>query len=68
MKKLIVLFGITLLSASLAGCSGMTKREQGMLAGGAVGGVAGNLVTGGSGVGTAVGAVGGALVGREIAK
>ena len=68
MKKLMILFGVILVTAALSGCNGMSKGEKGMLAGGAVGGVAGNVLTGGSGVGTAVGAVGGALVGREMAK
>ena len=68
MKKLIVLFSMVLISASLAGCSNMTRGEKGMLAGGAVGGIAGNLLTGGSGLGTAFGAVGGALVGNKMAK
>ena len=68
MKKLIVLFGMILVAASLSGCNGMSKGEKGMLAGGAVGGIAGNVLTGGSGLGTAIGAVGGAFAGRQMSK
>ena len=47
------------LAMSLGACSDMTHQERGTLAGAAIGGVAGNVVTGGSTAGT----LGGAAVG-----
>lgn len=46
----------------LAGCSGMSTRQQNAATGAAVGGVAGAVLTGGSAVGT----VGGAAIGGWI--
>ena len=44
------------LALSLGACSDMTHQERGTLAGAAIGGVAGNVVTGGSTAGTLGGA------------
>jgi osmotically inducible lipoprotein OsmB len=49
----------------LAGC---TNREVGTVGGAAVGGVAGNALTGGSTVGTVAGAVGGGVIGNQISR
>lgn len=49
-------------SIGLAGCAGMTHRQQSAATGAAVGGVAGAVLTGGSALGT----VGGAAIGGYI--
>ena len=49
-------------SLALAGCAGMTHRQQNAATGAAVGGVAGAVLTGGSALGT----VGGAAIGGWI--
>jgi len=41
---------------------------MGTVGGAALGGVAGNVLTGGSAVGTAVGAVGGGIIGNQVSK
>ncbi|SCK22029.1 glycine zipper 2TM domain-containing protein [Vogesella sp. LIG4] len=53
---------ITLILTSLAGCAGMTQRQQNTAIGAAIGGVAGSILTNGSGIGT----VGGAAIGGVI--
>lgn len=45
-----------------------TNREMGTIGGAAAGGVAGNVLTGGSAAGTAVGAVGGGIIGNQLTK
>lgn len=66
MKKIVLLSVALAMGVSvLASC---TNRDMATVGGAAVGGVAGNLVTGGSGVGTAVGAVGGGLIGNQMAR
>ncbi len=52
----------------LGACSDMSRQEKGTLAGAAVGGVAGNVVTGGSTAGTLGGAAVGGVVGHEVSK
>ncbi len=69
MKKLLIVCALICSINILSGCSNMNNRQTaGMVGGGVLGGVAGNLLTGGSAVGTGIGAVGGALVGNELAK
>ncbi len=53
---------------ALGACADMTHQERGTLAGAAVGGVAGNVVTGGSTAGTLGGAAVGGVVGHEVTK
>ena len=48
----------------LAGCAGMTHRQQSAATGAAVGGVAGAVLTGGSALGTVGGAAIGGLIGH----
>lgn len=63
------LFVTGLLILSLAGCSGMTTREQRVLSGGAIGAgsgaaisiISGGSVAGGSAIGAAAGVLGGLL-------
>lgn len=63
MKKLTSLLAILLVAGSIAAC---TNKDMATVGGAALGGVAGNAVTGGSTAGTVAGAVGGGLVGRAV--
>lgn len=56
------------LFVALAGCSGMSARDQDMAVGAGAGAVAGAVLTGGSAVGTIGGAAVGGLIGNEIGK
>jgi len=49
---------------ALAGCAGMTHRQQNAATGAAVGSVAGAVLTGGSALGTVGGAAIGGLIGH----
>jgi osmotically inducible lipoprotein OsmB len=69
MKKSTGAICMFILAASLlTGCADMNRRDAGMLGGAAVGGLAGNALTGGSTLGTVAGAAGGAYLGRHIVK
>ncbi|WP_347278657.1 glycine zipper 2TM domain-containing protein [Plasticicumulans sp.] len=57
-----------LLSASLAACAGMSHQDRSTVAGAAVGGVAGSVLTNGSALGTVGGAAVGGVVGHEVSK
>ena len=52
----------------LTGCAGMTEREKSTAIGAGVGAVAGNVITGGSTLGTLGGAAVGGVIGSEAAK
>lgn len=52
----------------LTGCAGMTEREKSTAIGAGVGAVAGNVITGGSTLGTLGGAAVGGVIGNEAAK
>lgn len=52
----------------LGGCSGMTPQQNDTAIGAAVGGAAGNVLTGGSTAGTIGGAAVGGIVGHETSK
>lgn len=66
MKKLISSTLAVILAVSfLAAC---TNRDMATVGGAAVGGVAGNALTGGSAVGTVAGAVGGGVIGNQLAR
>lgn len=52
----------------LVGCSTMTPQQNDTAVGAAVGGVAGNVLTGGSAAGTIGGAAVGGIVGHETSK
>jgi osmotically inducible lipoprotein OsmB len=56
----------SLLIFTLSGCAGMTHRQQNAAVGATVGGVAGAVLTGGSGFGTVGGAVVGGVIGHGI--
>jgi len=69
MKKSAGAICLIVLAASLlSGCANLTRKDAGMLGGAAVGGLAGNALTGGSTLGTVAGAAGGAYLGRHIVK
>ena len=68
MKKTAAVLCTIMLASSLTTMTACRRSDMGLVAGGVVGGFAGNALTGGSGVGTAVGAVGGAYVGHELAR
>jgi osmotically inducible lipoprotein OsmB len=57
-----------LMLTSLAGCAGMSARDQNTAVGAALGGVAGSVLTNGSGVGTVGGAVVGGVIGNQIKR
>ncbi|GEM_PF-1800600 len=68
MKKISSVIATIILSTSLLSLNACTNRDMATVGGGVLGGAAGNVLTGGSGVGTAVGAVGGAVVGNQLAR
>ena len=69
MKRTAIGMMAALIAATmLAGCAGMTAREKSTAIGAGVGGLAGNVISGGSTFGTAAGAAAGAAVGYESAK
>lgn len=66
MKKIILSISTLVLAMGLL-CA-CTNQDMGTVGGAALGGVAGNAITGGSTAGTVVGAVGGGLVGRAVSN
>ena len=66
MKRILLSsFALILAAGLLISCS---NQDMGTVGGAALGGVAGNAITGGSTAGTVVGAVGGGLVGRAVSN
>lgn len=66
MKKLISLSATIFCVLSLL--TACTNREMGTVGGAAIGGVAGNALTGGSTAGTVAGAVGGGIIGNQLTR
>lgn len=66
MKKFISCIAVILMTGLLM--TACTNREMGTVGGAAIGGVAGNALTGGSALGTVAGAVGGGIVGNQMTK
>ncbi|HET9469497.1 MAG TPA: glycine zipper 2TM domain-containing protein [Usitatibacter sp.] len=66
--RLLAVSAGALVALSLGACSDMTRQERGTIAGAAIGGVAGNVVTGGSTAGTLGGAAVGGVVGHEVTR
>ena len=60
------ILAVACLLLSLAGCGEMTPRERNTAIGAAVGGVAGSILTNGSGVGTVGGAAVGGVIGNQV--
>ena len=55
MKKIAGMLSIVVLTTTLlSGCANFTRHDAGIVGGAAAGGVVGNVVTGGSTLGTAV--------------
>lgn len=59
---------LALSALSLGACSNMSHRDKMTAAGAAIGGVAGSVLSNGSGVGTVGGAVVGGVIGNEAGK
>lgn len=70
MKQVLTTLIVLICTASLLGCTEMTRQDVGTLAGGVAGGLLGSTVGGGSGrmVAIAAGAVAGAYLGGAIGK
>lgn len=60
--------GAVVTTLMLGGCSTMTPQEKDTAIGAAVGGAAGNVLTGGSAAGTIGGAAVGGIIGHETSK
>jgi osmotically inducible lipoprotein OsmB len=67
-RRILAAVGGAMLALGLGACSDMSRQERGTVAGAAVGGVAGNVVTGGSTAGTLGGAAVGGVVGHEVTR
>ena len=67
MTKIFSINGIITM-LMLGACSGMTPQEKDTAVGAAVGGVAGNVLSGGSTAGTVGGAAVGGVIGHETSK
>jgi osmotically inducible lipoprotein OsmB len=65
-SRLITVSATLALLLSVAACGNMSRRDQNTATGAAIGGVAGAVLTGGSGVGTVGGAAVGGVIGHEI--
>jgi osmotically inducible lipoprotein OsmB len=67
-QEFIAIAASVIVMLGLAGCSGMSQRDQNTAIGAGVGAVGGAVLTGGSAVGTVGGAAVGGLIGREVKK
>ena len=66
--RILKLAAAAVIALGLGACADMTHQERSTLAGAAVGGVAGNVVTGGSTAGTLGGAAVGGVIGHEVSR
>ncbi len=57
---------LSLVTLTLAACSGMSSQDKSTAAGAGIGAVSGAVLTGGSAVGTVGGAAVGGIIGHEI--
>ena len=64
--RLITASAAALLAFTLGACADMSPRDRNTATGAAVGGVAGAVLTGGSGVGTVGGAAVGGVIGNAV--
>ena len=62
-----VLFAAVAMTA-LAGCAGMSARDQNTAVGAGIGAVGGAVLTGGSAVGTVGGAAIGGVIGNQVGR
>ncbi|MBK1780287.1 glycine zipper 2TM domain-containing protein [Advenella sp. WQ 585] len=59
---------VAVVAAALTGCGHMSTRDKSTIGGAAIGGVAGAVLTGGSGWGTVGGAAVGGVIGNQVGK
>lgn len=67
-QEFVAIAASVVVMLGLAGCSGMSQRDQNTAVGAGIGAVGGAVLTGGSAVGTVGGAAVGGLIGREVNK
>lgn len=67
-RTLVSIVGALTLASALAACGTPTRQQVGVGTGAVLGGVAGNVITGGSTLGTVGGAAVGGVVGNEMSK
>lgn len=67
-KKPAVLAGIMAVLFGLGACADMSTRDKNTVAGAAVGGVAGSVLSNGSALGTVGGAAVGGVIGNDIGR
>lgn len=67
-KKSAAVTAIVAVLLGLGACADMTTREKNTVAGAAIGGVAGSVLSGGSGLGTVGGAAVGGVIGNQVGK
>lgn len=65
-RTLTVNLGVLALLAGLAGCAGMSARDQNTAVGAGIGAVGGAILTNGSAVGTIGGAAVGGVIGNQV--
>jgi osmotically inducible lipoprotein OsmB len=68
MRRTIQALSVMAVALTAAACADMTHQQRDTVAGAAIGGVAGNVVTGGSTAGTLGGAAVGGVVGHEVGR
>ena len=64
--RMIALFGVAWIAASLSGCGSMSGRDRNTATGALIGGAAGAVLTGGSTTGTIGGAAVGGVIGHAV--
>jgi len=67
-KKSAMVAGIVIVLLGLGACADMSTRDKNTAVGAAVGGVAGSVLSNGSGLGTVGGAAVGGVIGNQVGK
>lgn len=67
-RKFFVGAATGLIIISVAGCSGMSRRDSNTVVGAGIGGVAGAVLTGGGALGTLGGAAIGGVIGNQVGQ
>lgn len=67
-KKSALVTGVVGLIFTLGACADMSARDKSTVAGAAIGGVAGSVLSSGSGLGTVGGAAVGGVIGNQVGK
>jgi osmotically inducible lipoprotein OsmB len=65
-KQIVVSASLVTLALGLAGCAGMSNQDKNTAVGAGAGAVIGNVLTGGSPVGTVGGAAVGGVIGNQV--